>query len=194
MSTKTPEKDVGALVEKARQGDERAFGELVQMYHQRIYGLIFGMVHNAEDAKDLSQQAWVKAWKKLDSFKGRSEFYTWVYRIATFVSLDFIRSRARKRETEWLEAVEPARDANAEMPPSMTARPDRDLQHSEIRDVFDRAVEALTPEHKAALLLREVEGLSYDEIARVMKCRKGTVMSRIYYARKSLQQKMGELR
>ncbi len=193
MNKEAPGNDVGFLVDRARNGDEEAFGELMRMYHQRVYSLIFGMVHNAEDAKDLSQQAWIKVWTKLDSFKGRSGFYTWVYRIAVFASLDFIRSRSRKKETEWLEDVEPERDLDAHVPAGMTDGPDRKLHHSEIREVFERALESLTPEHKAILILRDVDELSYDEIAKVMKCRKGTVMSRIFYARKNIRKSMGEL-
>lgn len=186
--------DVPGLVKKARAGDETAFGELMQAYHQRVYGILVGMVRNADDARDLSQQAWIKVWNKLHTFKGDADFYTWLYRVTTFVGLDFIRKRNRKREVDLLDEMEPDRDANVEVPPSVMSRPDQAARKNEIRDEFAAALDTLSPEHRTALLLREVEGLSYDDIAKVMKCRRGTVMSRIYYARKSMQNKLRELR
>lgn len=181
------------LVTRARAGDEEAFGELMKLYHQRVYGVLFGMVRNSEDAKELAQQTWIKAWNKLETFKGESDFYTWVYRIATFTGLDFLRKRKRLQETELLDAVEPVRQVDAHLPPSVTSRPDHVAQKAEIREVFEASLARLSPEHRTALVLREVEGLSYDEIAKVMKCRKGTVMSRIFYARKSIQDDMKDL-
>lgn len=186
--------DVSLLVQRAQAGDQSAFGELMQAYHQRVYGILVGIVRNADDAQDISQLAWVKVWNKLSTFKGDADFYTWLYRVTTFAGLDFIRKRKRKREVELLEGAEPRRDGDAGLPPSVLSRPDRAAQSAEIRDLFDAALEQLSPEHRAALLLREVEGLSYDEIARAMKCRRGTVMSRIFYARKRIQEKMRDAR
>ncbi len=186
--------DVPVLVQQARNGDESAFGELMQAYHQRVYGILVGMVRNPDDAGDLAQQTWIKVWNKLDTFKGDADFYTWLYRVTTFVGLDFIRKRNRKREVEMLDELAPERDPDSEMAPSLTSRPDQAAQQTEVRDVFDAALDTLSPEHRTALMLREVEGLSYDEIAKVMKCRRGTVMSRIFYARKSMQEKLKELR
>ncbi len=186
--------DVPRLVKKAQSGDEAAFGDLMQAYHQRVYGVLIGMVRNADDARDLSQQAWIKVWNKLHTFKGDADFYTWLYRVTTFVGLDHIRKRNRKREVDLVEEMQPDRDADADVPPSVRSRPDRDVQATEIRDVFDAALATLSAEHRTTLILREVEGLSYDEIAKVMKCRRGTVMSRIFYARKSIQEKLKDLR
>ena len=186
--------DIPRLVKKAQAGDEPAFGELMQAYHQRVYGVLVGMVRNADDARDLSQLAWIKVWNKLHTFKGDADFYTWLYRVTTYVGLDFIRKRNRKREIELLDEMQPDRDANAEVAPSVMSRPDYAAQKGEIRDVFDAALATLSPEHQTTLMLREVEGLSYDEIATVMKCRRGTVMSRIFYARKSMQEKLKDLR
>jgi RNA polymerase sigma-70 factor (ECF subfamily) len=180
-------------VEQARGGDEEAFGELVRMYHQRVYGVVYGIVRNAEDAKELAQQTWVKAWSGLASFKGRAAFFTWVYRIASFVSLDHLRKLKRRKESEWLDGVELPREPGAGLPESANPRPDRSLLRREVREQFEKALAKLSPEHRAALVLREVEGLSYLEIAEAMNCRKGTVMSRIHYARKRIQQEMKEL-
>lgn len=186
--------DVPRLVQLAKDGDEAAFGALMQAYYTRVYGLLKGIVRHEDDARDLSQQVWVKVWNKLDSFKGDSDFYTWLYRVATFAGLDFVRKRKRQREVELSEAMEPNRDADAVLPPSLTSRPDSAAQTAEIQTVFERALETLSPEHRTALMLREVEGLSYDEIAQVTGCRRGTVMSRIFYARKSIQEQLKDVR
>jgi len=184
---------VHRLVREAREGDEDAFGELVRLYHHRVFGVAYRFVGNADDAQELAQVTWLKAWEKLPTFKERSEFFTWVYRIATYVSLDFIRKRTRRREEPLLEERDPGREPGSGEPPSARPRPDRQLEHGEMQERFERALQELSPEHRMALVLREIEGLSYEEIARVMKCRKGTVMSRIYYARKNMQERLKDL-
>ena len=185
---------VDLLVKRARGGDEEAFGELVKMYHQRVYNLIYGIVNHAEDAAELAQQSWVKVWKKLDSFQEDARFFTWVYRIASNTGLDFLRHKSRLREEALVDGMEPAVDPNLDRAASQNSRPDRDLAQSEIRESFEKSLESLSPDHRLALVLREVDGLSYDEIAKIMGCRKGTVMSRIFYARQKMQEKLGDLR
>jgi RNA polymerase sigma-70 factor (ECF subfamily) len=186
--------DVAALVRRAQAGDQSAFGDLMQAYYQRVYGVLYGMVQHPADAQDLSQQTWVKVWNKLHTFKGDADFYTWLYRVATFVGLDHIRKRKRQREVEMVEAMEPNRDADVEIPPSLVSRPDQEAVARDVRECFEAALATLSPEHRLALIYREVEGLSYDEIAQVMKCRRGTVMSRIFYARKKIQEEMQAVR
>jgi RNA polymerase sigma-70 factor (ECF subfamily) len=185
---------VDRLVKMARGGDEEAFGELVKMYHQRVYNLAYGMVNNAEDAAELAQQTWVKVWNKLGSFKEDAKFFTWVYRVASNTGLDFLRHRARLREDVLLDGVEPAVDPDLDRAASQNPRPDRELAQSEIREMFEKSLESLSPDHRTALILREVDGLSYEEIAKITGCRKGTVMSRIFYARKKMQEMLGDLR
>ncbi len=186
--------DVRALVRRARSGDQEAFGELVRTYHARVYGLAYRMVNNMDDAKELEQQTWIKVWNKLHTFKEDAQFFTWLYRIGTNTCLDFIRSRARQREDSLTEMAEHGGELALERPADARARPDRELEQREVREAFERALGSLSPEHRMALVLREVEGLSYEEIAKAMKCRKGTVMSRIFYARRSIRDKLGELR
>lgn len=186
--------DIRRLVRAARSGDEEAFGELVKTFHQRVYGVAYGLVNNEDDAKDLAQQTWVKVWNKLGSFKEDAGFFTWVYRITSNTCMDFLRSKARRREEALPDTLEPVPDPRVERAPSEVSRPDRETQRAEIRAVFEEALAELSPEHRLALTLREVDGLSYEEIAKVMGCRKGTVMSRIYYARQRMQEKLGELR
>lgn len=176
------------LVRRARKGEQEAFGQLVNMYHERIYHAIYAVVGHAEDAREIEQQTWVKAWKQLPYFRESSTFYTWVYRIAVNGALDWIRRRARHPEDPLPDGgAEALAMSLAEHPPSLSCRPDREAQQAEFRALFQQALEKLSPEHRMAIVLREVEGLSYEEIAQVMKCRVGTVMSRIFYARRQLQ-------
>ncbi|NKB23243.1 MAG: sigma-70 family RNA polymerase sigma factor [Kiritimatiellae bacterium] len=182
------------LVERAKQGDEEAFGDLVKVYHQRVYNLTYRYVNNAQDAQELVQQTWIKVWNKLHTFKGNAKFYTWVYRIAGFVCLDYIRKRSRQKEVELLSEFELPVASGAQIPASIQSRPDRQAERAEVKSRFYDVLESLSPEHKMTLILREVEGLSYVEIAKMMKRRKGTVMSRIFYARKIIQEKLKELR
>lgn len=182
------------LVIRAKDGDEEAFGALVQMYYQRVFNIARGFVSEPEEARDLAQQAWLKVWKKLDTFKGHSGFFTWLYRLVTFVCLDYLRKKKRRAETELKETMETHREAGAEPAPSVTPDPVRSLEAGEIRDRFEQALETLSPAQRTAIVLREIEGLTYEEIAAAMKCSKGTVMSRIFYARKNLQRELEDLR
>jgi RNA polymerase sigma-70 factor, ECF subfamily len=185
--------DIRGLVRKARAGEEGAFGELVKTFHQRVYGLAYSLVNNEDDARDLAQQTWVKVWHKLGSFKEDAGFFTWVYRVASNTCLDFLRGKTRRKEDALPEGMEPVADARVERAPSEVSRPDREMERAEIKAIFEKSLAELSPEHRLALTLREVDGLSYDEIAKVMGCRKGTVMSRIFYARQKMQEKLREL-
>ena len=165
------------------------------MYSTRVYSVIYRVVNNPEDAHELAQQSWVKAWQRLGSFKGEARFFTWLYRLAMNTTLDHLRRRARQREIELSEATEAADDAGTPDWPAVSAdTPDRELAGREVREAFQRALETLSPEHRAALILREVEGRSYREIADIMKCRIGTVMSRIFYARRAIQEGLKDYR
>lgn len=194
-STGGPDMDtIHRLVTEAVSGDAEAFGELVKTYHQRVYSLAYGLLDNAEDAKEAAQQTWVKAWSKLGSYQRSSEFFTWIYRIASNTCLDHLRLRGRRREDALPEGRDPVPDLRVERAPSQHVRPDQDAERKEIRQLFEQGLQSLTPEHRLALTLREVDGLSYEEIAKITGCRKGTVMSRIFYARRRMQEIMGELR
>ena len=183
--------DVQRWVEAAQGGDMPAFGELVKMYQSRLYSLAYGMLGSADDAQEVVQLTWVKAWQKLGSFKRDAQFFTWVYRIASNLCLDHLRRRARRREDPLDDAVEPTPALDATPPDSVSSRPDTALDRQEQRALFDAALATLSPEHRLALTLREVDGLAYEEIATIMKCRVGTVMSRLFYARKQLAQRLG---
>lgn len=184
------DQDVLRWVALAQGGDEAAFGELVKQYQGRVYGLAYGLVRNTADAEELAQQTWVRAWQKLGTFKREAQFFTWVYRIASNLCLDHLRRRHRRQEEPLDEVAEP--EARPELPagPSAAPAPDEAVQQRETREQFERALEALKPEHRLALRLREIDGLSYEEIARTTGCRVGTVMSRLFYARKKLIEQM----
>lgn len=188
--------EVDRLVALAIQGDQDAFGQVVQLYYNRVYSVIYRVVNHADDARELSQIAWVKAWQRRADYKQEARFYTWVYRIAVNTSLDFLRKKRRRPEVP----LEPVVGANDDDRMQMDRQreladentPSDEIHREEIRHSFNEALMKLSDEHRTALVLREVEGMSYDEIAAVMKSRKGTVMSRLFYARKALQETMGK--
>lgn len=190
MPDASVELDLQPLVARAKAGDEDAFGEVVKAHYPKVYGVIYRMVQNPDDAKELAQIAWVKAWQRLASFEGNSKFSTWMYRLAVNTAMDFLRSRARKKETVYLDEITDADEANSAAMHSSAASAEDGMRNDEIRTAFHNALESLTPEHRQTLMLREVEGLSYKEIAETMQCRMGTVMSRIFYARKLIQKQM----
>lgn len=192
MPDASAELDLQPLVSRAQAGDEEAFGVVVKAHYAKVYGVIYRMVQNAEDAKELTQIAWVKAWQRLGSFEGNAKFTTWMYRLAVNTATDFLRQRARQKETVYLDEVTDGAEAHRDALQSASSAPEDEMHRDEIREAFAKALEELTPEHRQALMLREVEGLSYKEIAEVMQCRMGTVMSRIFYARRQIQTRLKE--
>jgi len=179
------ERSDAELVRLTRQGDRDAFQELVERYQRKIYTMLLGMLRDHETAWEASQETFLKALRSLEHFKGEASFYTWLYRIAVNVAIDLQRREAHRPivgvADETVEAQETVQEALHREDPF------RHVHHRELGARVRAAIEQLTPEHRAAILLREVEGLSYEEISRVMGCAKGTVMSRLHYARKKLQ-------
>lgn len=182
---------INDLVARAQNGDQAAFGELVELNHSRVFGQILRMVRNTEDAKDITQLAWIKAWKKIGTFRFESAFSSWIYRVATFTALDAIRKRDSRRETnidDLEEANIPGGSTSVIAPPEQV----RNLTLQEIREQFLKALNRLPEHHKTALMLREIDGLTYKEIAAKTNCKTGTVMSRIFNARNAIQIYMKE--
>lgn len=177
------------LVQQCQGGDADAFDELVTRYRQRIFGMIYNMVHNEQDAWDLAQDSFVKAWKSIGRFRGSSSFYTWLYRIVTNVTIDWLRKKQVKGSgTEFddaiaLKSVEPA----TRTLPKSVAPPAQRMEQAEIRARIDAAIDQLSPEHRAVILMKETQDMQYNEIAEALECSIGTVMSRLFYARKKLQ-------
>jgi RNA polymerase sigma-70 factor, ECF subfamily len=180
--------DEAELLERARKGDSEAFGVLVERYQRRVVNVALAVVHNQDDALELAQETFVRAYENLDKFESRSSFSTWLYRIAANLAIDFWRREGR-------HVVLRGEDAENEMRRMPTERGDsyKAASRSELSGRLSKALEELTPEHRAVILLREVEGLSYDEISEVLQVPRGTVMSRLHYARTHLRTLLKDL-
>ena len=180
--------DDGDLVTRCQRGDTAAFNELVTRYRGKAYAMIYNMVHNEQDAWDLAQDGFLKAWKSIGRFRGQSSFYTWLYRIMMNVAIDSLRRKQVIGETEFDDTVGLANiDPHAMTAPKPVALPHEKVAGDEIRARIDAAVGRLSPEHRAVILMREIDGLEYQEIADALECSIGTVMSRLFYARKKMQ-------
>jgi RNA polymerase sigma-70 factor (ECF subfamily) len=175
------------LIKGARQGDLESYDELVRRYQERIYATIYHMTSNHEDANDLAQEAFIKAFHALKTFKGGSSFYTWVYRIAVNKTINFLKQRKHKAQMS-LDDL----DFNAEHDPDLVAlisdkTPRREVSLTELQEKLNAAMQKLSEPHRLVVTLHDVQGLSHEEIAKVMNCNIGTVRSRLFYARQQLQ-------
>jgi RNA polymerase sigma-70 factor (ECF subfamily) len=177
------------LVDAARRGDREAFRTLFERYNRRAYALALGVLRQPDDALDVVQDAFIKAHKHLDRFEGTSSFYTWLYRIVMNLAIDQLRRR--KRLTELTEEAEA--DGGGLLPELLGGNPGRALMDKQIRARIDDALTGLSDNHRAVLVMRELEGLSYEEMASVMGCSKGTIMSRLFHARKNMQKQLADL-
>lgn len=185
----TEPEDDSVLVANAQRGDYGAFDQLVTRHRGKIYAMIMNMVKNDADAWDLSQDAFVKAWKALPKFENRSKFSTWLFRISHNVVYDWMRKRKILSEGEINDQLfdQERIDSSAETSPKPIARPDEAMERSELQAEIESALAELSPDHREVILLREVQGMDYKEIAVIQNCSVGTIMSRLFYARKKLQ-------
>lgn len=181
------------LVERAQRGDKRAFELLVMKYQRKLARLLSRMVRDPAEIEDITQESFIKAYRALPQFRGESAFYTWLYRIAVNTAKNYLVARGRRaptttefssEEAEGFEDAELLRDI---------ATPDAELQTKQIASAVNKAVEALPEELRTAITLREIEGLSYEEIAQMMDCPIGTVRSRIFRAREAIAEKIRPL-
>ena len=175
------------LVKRAKKGDLAAYDDLVRRYQERIYATIYHMTSNHEDANDLAQEAFIKAFHALRSFKGGSSFYTWVYRIAVNKTINFLKQRKNRTQIS-LDDL----DFNAEHDPDLVAlisdkTPRREAGLAELQEKLNAAMLKLSEPHRLVVTLHDVQGLSHEEIAEIMDCNVGTVRSRLFYARQQLQ-------
>ena len=177
------------LVRRCQAGDTEAFDELVTRYRTRVFSMIYNMVHSEQDAWDLAQDSFFKAWKSIKRFRGNSSFYTWIYRIVMNVTIDWLRKKhvrgagAEFNDETQLREIDPA----SQTVPKTEALPYETMERGEIRTRIDQAIAQLSPEQRAVILMKEIEGMQYHEIAEALGCSIGTVMSRLFYARKKLQ-------
>jgi RNA polymerase sigma-70 factor (ECF subfamily) len=178
------------LLKRARNGDRDAFAVLMDRYQRKVFGLCYGMVRNHDDAMDMVQETFVKVYKNLERFEGNSSFYTWTYRIASNVCIDFLRKQKRRRALDYDDGI--GRDENVDdpgnlLPSKLGINPARVHARKELLGRIEDAMATLSPIHRQIVVLREVEGLSYQEIADTTEVSIGTVMSRLHHACKNLQ-------
>jgi RNA polymerase sigma-70 factor (ECF subfamily) len=174
------------LVQKCQAGEMSAFQELVSRYHQKVYMVILGLLRQRDDALEVAQETFFRAYRKINSFQGGSSFYTWLYRIAVNMAIDAQRRQSRN-PVDFRESMDGIMEAQNEV----ARDPFSDVHDRELRENLVKAINELTPEHKAVIVLRTIEGLSYKDIGEILGCSEGTVMSRLHYARKKLQDKLG---
>lgn len=176
-----------ALLAAVLDGDGTAYRGLVEKYQNRVYGMVYGMLRNREDARDITQEAFVKAFRNLEGFRLEASFYTWLYRIAMNLAIDFTRKRKRRESAGFDEGIA-ARDEDGGISEIHHGdSPRKALERKQLFQQIMTAMDTLPEDQKQVILLRELEGLSYKEISEVMDIPEGTVMSRLFYARKKLQ-------
>jgi RNA polymerase sigma-70 factor (ECF subfamily) len=179
------------ILRRAQDGDEAAFGEIVQTYYEHVFRLVCSVLRDEHTARDVCQEVWITVWKNLSKFRGDSKFTTWLHPIAVRRSIDELRKRRK-----WYDRFLPfLAEDGAEIPevPAGDSNPRRDMERFERNERFERALASLPPKHRTVLALREIQGLSYEEIAQAVKCRPGTVMSRLFHARRLLARKLEEM-
>lgn len=180
------------LVARAQRQDRDAYNELIQRYHKKIYALVYNMTSNKEDAEDVVQEVFFKAYTALKHFKGDSSFYTWIYRIAVNRTINFVKKR-KKRAGLSLDDVE----GGVERDPtyvelSAKESPFRDATLSELQEKLNTALQTLSEKHRTVVVLHDIQGVPHDEIAKMLGVSSGTVRSRLFYARQILQSELSE--
>lgn len=181
------------LVERAQAGDNAAFRVLFDKYHKRAYSVAYGVLKHKQDALDVVQESFVKVHRHLASFHGSSSFYTWLYRIVMNLAIDHLRRRKTSRPVEYDDAVR--RDVESDdtiLARMLDQNPRKAAIRRELVQKIDAALAELPDYHREVILLREIEGLSYEEMAEVLDVPKGTIMSRLFHARKKMQQALSE--
>ncbi len=177
VSVKAPQQSEDLeLIRRTQAGDTEAFGELVTKYRSKLFTMVCTMVGNENDAWDLAQEGFLRAWRSIHRFEGRSSFYTWLHRITMNLTIDLLRRQRRRSEVNLDDAI-----------PSFLPGPGVNYERAEIQEQVYAALAQLTPEHRAVIVLKEIEDLQYHEIAEILNLSIGTVMSRLFYGRKKLQ-------
>src|SRR5580765_2181835 len=183
----SPAPEESELVSRARRGGLTAYDELIRRYQERIYATVYHMTANHEDANDLAQESFLKAYQALKSFKGGSSFFTWLYRIAVNKTINFLKQRKNRTHLSLNDL-----DFNAEHDPDLVAlisdkTPRREVNLAELQEKLNAAMQKLSEDHRMVVTLHDIQGLSHEEIGKIMDCNTGTVRSRLFYARQQLQ-------
>jgi RNA polymerase sigma-70 factor (ECF subfamily) len=181
------------LVQRAKNGDLNAFDSLIIRYRQRLYSVIYNMTMNAEDAADLTQEAFVKAFRSLAKFREKSSFYTWLYRIGVNLTLTYLKKRKIRQFFSFDQASEDggiSKDLDAVSSTSCTSI--KKALNNELHEKLNEALSKLSDKHRTIVVLFEIDGLGHKEIAKIMKCTEGTVRSRLFYAKQQLQSYLSE--
>lgn len=190
------EADDHVLVEAAKGGDRRAFQLLFERYERKVYAVAYGFLRNQEDALDVVQDAFIKVYRYLPNFEGQSTFYTWLYRIAANLCIDYLRRNTRKKDVEFDDKLR--HDGEQEtspvdaLPASILASPGEAVENKEILAAVEDSLRYLSDKHRAVIVMRELQGLSYADMAKAMNCSKGTIMSRLFHARRNMQKLLRE--
>ena len=178
------------LVERVREGDKRAFGLLVEKYRRKVIRLLSRMVRNPDDLEDIAQETFIKAYRALPQFRGDAAFYTWLYRIAVNTAKNFLVARGKTMRTVSDQAVNDEDEPDERLMAQEIGTPESELLSKQVAIAVNEAVDALPEELRQAITLREMEGMSYEEIAEYMACPIGTVRSRIFRAREAIASKL----
>ena len=190
-AAKAVAEDDRVFVQRAKEGDKEAFRKLFDRYHRRAYAVAIGVVKNPDDAQDVVQDAFVRVHKHIQKFEGSSSFYTWLYRIVMNLSIDHVRRATKRKHLDYDDQINRGADkieGDGTIAPTLTdANPRKMALRRELSDTIHAALQELPEHHRAVIVLREVEGLSYEEIADVLDVPKGTIMSRLFHARKKMQ-------
>ena len=188
-----PDEDA-PLVERARQGDTEAFDQLVIKYTPKLYGLVYHMTSNHEDTNDVLQDVFAKAYRSLKRFRGKSKFYTWIYAIATNMTLNFLKKRGRQRKFS-LDDVDLAIESDKDfIEATSKSDPVRETNIRELQERLNMAMQQLSDDHRAVVTMFDIQGLPHSEISKVLGVSEGTVRSRLFYAHRQLQTYLDEFR
>lgn len=171
-----------AMISRCQQGDQEALKEIFDKYHKKVYRIAYGVVRQREEALDIVQEVFIKLFRSIKNFKGRSQFYTYLYRMVMNTAID----HARKAGKQFISSLD--EEGSFEPSDNIEKGPERVLLQKELEERVKSAMDKLPAEQKAALIFRDVEGLSYQEMAEAMGCSIGTVMSRLHYGRKRVQE------
>ncbi len=188
MPDDTPRPDPDAdLVQRAREGDTRAFDQLILKYGDKLYGLVYNMTSNKEDTHDLLQDVFARAYHSLPKFKGKSTFYTWIYQIAVNMTLNFLKKRKRRSGLSLNEMDSSVQQDPALVETGWEADPERHTNVNELQKRLNEAMQRLSESHRTVVTLFDIQGLPHGEIAGILKVSVGTVRSRLHYAHQQLQ-------